>query len=540
VAGLATVFGSGAMTNSIEEIEQADVILITGTNTTENHPIIAQGIKRAVERGTTRLIVVDPRRIDLVDQANYWLRQRPGTDVAWINGLMHWIIKNDLHDKDYIAQRCEGFDELAAEVEKYTPEYVEEITHIPAKDLKAAAEVIGRADRTTFLYAMGITQHTTGTNNVKSMANLAMITGNVGRYATGVNPLRGQNNVQGACDLGALPNVFPGYQPVSDPKALKKFREVWDTESLSDKPGITMTQMIPGIGEGKIKGMFIMGENPVLSDPNASHVEEALEKIDFLVVQDIFLTETAQLADVVLPAASWAEKDGTFTNSERRVQMVRAAIAPVGGSFADWRIIQRIAQLMGANINFSTPEQIFNEIRRTTPSYAGINYGRIEREGGIQWPCPDIDHPGTQYLHKDGFKRGKGLLTAIAYKPPVELPDKDYPLLLTTGRMQFHYHTGTMTRRCKSLSTLAAGPALDINPEDATQFGLLEGDSVRLSSRRGNIETKVHITKSVDRGVVFSTFHFSEAPINRLTNDALDPIAKIPEYKVCAVHVEKI
>jgi formate dehydrogenase major subunit len=528
------------MTNSIEEIEKADVILITGTNTTENHPIIAQGIKRAVERGNSRLVVVDPRQIDLVDQANYWLRQRPGTDVAWINGLMHWIIKKNLHDKAFIAERCEGFEALAAEVEKYTPDYVEKITGIPAEDIKAVAELIGKADRTTFLYAMGITQHITGTDNVKSVANLAMITGNVGRYATGVNPLRGQNNVQGACDMAALPNVLPGYQPVTDPDVRKKFRAVWGAESLPDKPGMAVTQMIPAIFEGKLKGLYVMGENPVLSDPRSGHAEEALEKIDFLVVQDIFLTETAKLADVVLPATSWAEKEGTFTNSERRVQMVRAAIDPVGNSYPDWRIIQRISQLMGTPMDFSTPEQIFNEIRRVTPIYAGISYARIEKEGGIQWPCPDIDHPGTPYLHKDGFKRGKGLLTAIAYKPPAELPDEDYPLLMTTGRMQFHYHTGSMTRRCKSLNTLAPESLLDIHPEDAKKFGLEEGERVRLSSRRGSIEIKVHITESVNRGEVFATFHFSEAPINRLTNDALDPIAKIPEYKVCAVRVERI
>ncbi len=340
--------------------------------------------------------------------------------------------------------------------------------------------------------------------------------------------------------MGGLPNVFPGYQPVTDPDVRKKFKDIWGAEALPDKPGLAVTQVIPDILKGKIKGMYVMGENPVISDPNSSHVEEALEKVDFLVVQDIFLTETARLADVVLPATTWAEKDGTFTNSERRVQMVRAAIEPVGNSFPDWRIIQRIAQLMGTPMDFSTPEQIFNEIRRVTTLYAGISYTRIEKEGGIQWPCPDIDHPGTPYLHKDGFKRGKGLLTAISYKPPAELPDEDYPLLLTTGRIQFHYHTGTMTRRCRSLNTLAPEPVLDINPEDAVALGLVDEEPVRLSSRRGSIEIKVRITSSVNRGEVFTTFHFSEAPINRLTNDALDPIAKIPEYKVCAVRVEKI
>ena len=528
------------MTNSFEEIEKADVILITGTNTTENHPIVAHGIKRAVERGTSRLVVVDPRRIDLVDQANYWLRPRPGTDVAWMNGLMHWIIKKGLHDRAYIAQRCEGFEELASEVEKYPPEYVEEITGIPAEDIRAVAELIGRAGRATFLYCMGLTQHTTGTDNVKSIANLAMITGNVGKYATGVNPLRGQNNVQGACDMGALPNVFPGYQSVADPEVRSRIGETWGADSLPDRPGLTMTEMIPSILKGGIRGMYIMGENPALSDANASHVEEALEKIEFLVVQDIFLTETTGFADVVLPAATWAEKDGTFTNSERRVQMVRAAISPVGNCFPDWRILQRVSQLMGSPMDFVTPQQVFNEIRRVTPSYAGINYTKIEREGGIQWPCTDIDHPGTRYLHEERFPRGKGLLTAVSFKPPSELPDKDYPLLLMTGRIQFHYHTGTMTRRCRSLSTLAPIPLLDINPQDAAVLKLSDGDWARLSSRRGQIEIRIRVTGSVARGEVFTTFHFREAPINRLTNDALDPIAGIPEFKVCAVRVEKM
>jgi formate dehydrogenase alpha subunit len=540
VAGLAAVFGNGAMTNSIAEIEDADVILITGTNTTENHPIIAHFIKRAVERRSAKLIVADPRRIDLVDQANYWLRQRPGTDVAWLNGLMHWIIKKNLHDKEYIGERCEGFEELAAELEAYTPERVQEITGIPAGDLKAVAELIGRADRVTFLYAMGITQHVTGTDNVKSIANLAMITGNVGRWGTGVNPLRGQNNVQGACDMGCLPNVLPGYAPVTDAQARKNLETVWGVNSLPDQPGLTVTEMMPAARRGDLRGMYIMGENPALTDANTRHVEEALSELDFLVVQDIFPTETTRFAHVVLPGVSWAEKDGTFTNTERRVQLVRAAINPVGNSFPDWRIIQRILYLMGAPVEFSSPEQIFNELRRVTPSYAGITYARIEREGGLQWPCPDIDHPGTVFLHEGGFRRGKGLLTPIRYRPPAEEPDAEFPLLLTTGRLQYHYHTGSMTRRCRSLSTLAPEAVLDIHPEDAANLGVEDGGRVALASRRGRIEIRSRVSLSVDRGVVFTTFHFSEAPINRLTNDALDPVAKIPELKVCAVRVEKI
>jgi formate dehydrogenase major subunit len=540
VAGLAAVFGNGAMTNAIEEIEEADVIVITGTNTTENHPIIAHSIKRAVERGTAKLIVVDPRRIDLVDQAHYWLRPRPGTDVAWLNGMMHWIIKKNLHNREFIDERCEGFDELAALLEGYSPERAEEITGIPASDLKAAAEVIGRAACATFLYAMGITQHTTGTDNVKSIANLAMITGNVGRRATGVNPLRGQNNVQGACDMGGLPNVFTGYQPVSDPEARKRFAGAWGAESLPDTPGLTLTEMIPSALNGSLHGLFVMGENPVVSDANTDHVLEGLRKLECLVVQDIFLTETARLAHIVLPGVTWAEKDGTFTNTERRVQRVRAAIHPVGNSLPDWAIIQRIAQRMGVKVNFSSPEEVFDEIRRLTPSYSGITYSRLDHEGGIQWPCPDTDHPGTPFLHQTGFQRGKGLLTPIEHQPPAELVDAEFPLVLTTGRIQFHYHTGTMTRRCRSLNMLAPEALLEIHPDDAAKLGIRDGELAAVTSRRGRIEIRVMVTGKVPPGVVFSTFHFSEAPINRLTNDALDPVARIPELKVSSVRVARL
>jgi len=527
------------MTNSIEEIVKADVIVVTGTNTTENHAIIAHSIKRAVERNAAKLIVVDPRRIDLVDQANYWLRPRPGTDVAWLNGMMHWIIKNNLHNKKFIEERCEGFEELAAVLEKYTPVHVEEITGIPASDLKAAAELIGRAGNATFLYAMGITQHTTGTANVKSIANLAMITGNLGRPSTGVNPLRGQNNVQGACDMGALPNVFTGYQSVSDPDIRKQVARVWGATYMPDEPGLTLTEMIPSALAGTLRALYVMGENPVVSDPNSAHIQEALQKLEFLVVQDIFMTETAQLADVVLPGVTWAEKDGTFTNTERRVQRVRAAIQPVGNSVPDWMIVQQITRNMGIKARFSSPEEIFEEIRRLTPSYAGITYSRLDREGGIQWPCPSVDHPGTPFLHQGRFPRGKGLLTPIDYEPPAEVADENYPLVLTTGRIQYHYHTGTMTRRCRSLSMLAPEALLEMHPDDAAKLKIRDGDLVTVTSRRGNIQIRAKVPGKVAPGVVFSTFHFSEAPINRLTNDALDPVAKIPELKVCSVCVEK-
>jgi formate dehydrogenase alpha subunit len=540
VAGLAAVFGSAAMTNSIAEIEDADLIFVIGTNTSENHPIISHFIKRAVDRRRAKLIVADPRKIDLVDQASYWLRHQPGTDVALLNGIMHWIVKNNLHNKKFIADRCEGFDELAAELQNYPPERVAEITGVPAAEIRAAAELIGKSGRVSFLYAMGITQHTTGTDNVKSIANLAMITGNLGRWGTGVNPLRGQNNVQGAGDCGALPNMLPGYALVSDPEARKRSAAAWGAEVIPEAPGLTATEIIPAAYEGKIRGMYIMGENPILSDPNSSHAEAALRKLDFLVVQDIFLTETAKLADVVLPGASWAEKDGTFTNTERRVQRVRAAIDPVGNSFPDWRITQRIAQLMGIKMDFSSPEQIFNQMRREIPIYAGITYDRLDREGGLQWPCPDIDHPGTTFLFEKTFNRGRGLLTAIKYRPAAEKIDAEFPLLLTTGRIQYQYHTGTMTRRSPSLNMLAPEAILEINPADAKAQGVAEGEMVSLSSRRGEILIRAGVSERVPEGVLFTTFHYSEAPINRLTNDALDPIAKIPEFKVSAVHIDKV
>lgn len=539
MAGLAAVFGSGAMTNSIAEIEDADVIFVIGTNTTENHPVIAHVMKRAIDRRKAKLIVADPRRIDLVDQATYWLRHKPGTDVALLNGIMHWIIKKGLHDKKFIEERCEGFEALETELRNYPPEKVEDITGVPAADIKAVAELIGKSDRSGFYYAMGITQHTTGTDNVKSVANIAMITGNLGRWGTGVNPLRGQNNVQGAGDVGALPNVLPGYQAVSDPEIRKMKAAQWGVESIPDEPGLTVTEIMPAAHEGKIHGMYIMGENPIISDPNSNHVEEALKRIDFLVVQDIFLTETARLARVVLPGASWAEKDGTFTNTERRVQRVRKAISPVGYSWPDWQITMEIARLMGAEMIFSSPEDIFNQIRRETPIYAGITYDRIDREGGLQWPCPSLDHPGTPFMFETGFPRGKGLLTPIKYIPPAEATDNEYPLILTTGRIQYHFHTGTMSRRSPDLNMLAPEANLEINPADALKVGIANGEMVALSSRRGRILIKAGITERVPKGVVFTTFHYSETPINRVTNDALDPIAKIPEFKVCAVKVEK-
>ena len=547
------------MTNSIAEIEDTDLILITGSNTAENHPIIGRLVKRAVDRRRAKLIIIDPRKIELVKFAHVWLQPRAGTDVAWINGLMHVIIEEGLWDDQYVQDRTEGFAALKETVSQYTPERVEQITGIAVADLQKAARMFAKAPRAMILYAMGITQHTTGTDNVKSLANLAMLCGNVGIEGGGVNPLRGQNNVQGACDMGALPNVLPGYQKVTDENVLAKFQQGWNTGvRLSSRVGMTVTDMFPAVLEGKLKAMLIMGENPVLSDANSSHVIEAIEALELLVVQDIFFTETAALADVVLPAATFAEKDGTFTNTERRVQRVRKAVEPLGESMADWEILSGLAERIDIRLGqhqsngneapislphghwrYESPSEIFDELASLTPSYAGMSYARLER-GGLQWPCPTRYHPGTKYLHEGRFSRGLGLFHAVEYLPPAEWPDDTYPFLLSTGRIRYHYHTGTMSRRSRSLDLIAPEELIEMHPVDAQCMEIQDGDRVRIASRRGEIEARVRLTDRSAKGMVFGTFHFTETPINRLTNDALDPIGKIPEYKVCAVRVEKI
>lgn len=546
------------MTNSMAEIENTDCILITGSNTAESHPIIGRMVKRAVDRKRAKLIVIDPRKVELVKFAHIWLRPRPGTDVAWLNGLMHVILEEGLWDTAYVAARTEGFEELRGAVADYTPEYVEQITGIPAGDLRRAARLYAKAPRAMILYAMGITQHTTGTDNVKSLANLAMLCGNVGIEGGGVNPLRGQNNVQGSCDMGGLPNVLPGYQPVASEDVLARFQQGWGTGvRLSNRPGLMMTEMFPAVLEDKVKALVVMGENPALSDANIAHVREALQHLDFLMVLDIFLTETGQLADVVLPAASFAEKDGTFTNTERRVQRVRKAIEPPGDALPDWQILAELARRLGAKLaagnghvssygrwDYRAASEIFDEIAGLTPSYAGISYERLERIGtggksGLQWPCPTQYHPGTPVLHRERFARGKGKFHAVAFRPPAELPDAEYPLYLSTGRIQYHYHTGSMTRRSPALEHIAPEERIEMHPEDAAPLGIAHGDWVRMISRRGEVKARVRLTDRSAPGLVFGTFHYREAPINLLTNDALDPVAKIPEYKVAAVRVEK-
>lgn len=536
MAGLAATFGSGAMTNSIDELEYTDLILATGTNTTENHPVIGMKVKRAVRQNGTKLIVIDPREIDLVKYADIWLRQKPGTDVAVFNGLINVIIAEDLYDKEYVAARTEGFDALKKVVEKYTPAYVEKISGVPAEDLKKAARMYAGAKRASIIYAMGITQHISGTDNVKSTANLSMLCGNVGIEGGGVNPLRGQNNVQGACDMGGLPNVFPAYQQVANEDIRKKFETAWNTK-LSPKPGLTLMEMMAAAGKGDIKAIYIMGENPLLSDPDLQHVKKELKKLDLMIVQDLFMTETAQLADVVLPVSSFAEKEGTFTNTERRVQRVRKAIEAPGDAKTDWEVICGISNKLGYAMNYSSAKEIFEEVVKVTPSYAGISYERLEKQG-IQWPCPTPEHQGTRFLHKDKFSRGLGLFTAIEFIPPDELPNKEYPFVLSTGRVLYHYHTGTMTTRSKGLSERCPESLVEINPIDADKLGISDGQKVKVTSRRGAVEAKASITQKSAPGSIFMNFHFTDAAVNNLTNPVLDPTGKIPEYKVCAVKLE--
>jgi len=528
------------MTNSLVDIYKSDVLFLIGSNTTENHPVVAIKMKQAITKLGAKLIVADPRAIEMARFAHIWLRHTPGTDVALLNGMMHIIIEEALYGEEYVANRTEGFEEMREVLRRYTPEFVEGITGVPQDDLRRAACLYAQAQRASIFYAMGITQHITGTDNVKSLANLAMLCGNVGIEGGGVNPLRGQSNVQGACDLGALPNVFPAYQAVTVEEARRRFEEAWGVKGLPSEPGLTLVEMTTAAAKGELKGLYIMGENPMVSDPDLRHVEEGLRGLDFLVVQDIFLTETAQLADVVLPAASFAEKDGTFTNTERRVQRVCKGVQPPGEARADWEIIADLATRMGYEMRYRSAEEIFAEIAQVTPSYAGISYKRLKKEGGIQWPCPTPDHPGTPYLHKDKFVRGKGLFHSIEFIPPAELPDKEYPLLLTTGRVLYHFHTGTMTRRDEGLNFRYPKGYMEVHPVDAYELGIEDGEIVQVASRRGQIEIPVMVTPKSPQGTVFIPFHFFEAAANRLTNPAFDPIGKIPEYKVCAVKVEKL
>lgn len=525
------------MTNSIQEISDADFILAVGTNTFDTHPIVGIQVKKAVRKGAT-LAVVDPRRTDVARLSKYHLQIQPGTDIALFNGIAHVIIEEGLLNKQFIEERTENFEALKDTIAGYTPEYVAEITGVPAETIRKVARGYALAKSSTILYTMGVTQHVCGSHNVLAITNLTLLTGQIGKLSSGVNPLRGQNNVQGACDMGALPNVFSGYQPVNVEANRAKFCASWHVSELPDKPGLTVGEIFDEAGKG-IKGIYIMGENPVLSDPDANHVVRALKVLEFLVVQDIFLTETAQLADVVLPGASFAEKDGTFSNTERRVQRVRKAIEPIGNNKPDWEIICLVAEAMGYPMSYSSPGDIMAEIATVTPSYGGISFARLE-ESGLQWPCPTPEHPGTKFLHAGKFTRGLGKFHAIEHIPPNEVPDQEYPFVLSTGRRRYHYHTGTMTHRTGAMEVFYPMEYLEINEFDAEKLGIFDGDRVRVASRRGQVEVAARVTNTITPGMVFTSFQYPDVPINKLTNPARDPISKIPEYKVCAVKLEKV
>ncbi len=547
VAGLAAVFGSGAMTNSIRDLVESKCIFILGSNTFEQHPLIARSVVRARTNGA-KVIVADPRYTPTARQADLYMPFVSGTDVAILNGLMQEIIRNGWEDKEFITKRTKDYEKLKEVVMKdvYSLENVTKVSGIPVESLRTAAEWIAAADVAALIYSMGITQHTTGVDNVKSTANLMMLTGNLGRPGGGVNPLRGQNNVQGACDMGALPNVYSGYQKVTDEATRTKMREMWGVDDIAEgKAGYTVTEMVNVLADtpGTLKCMYIMGENPMLSDPDIRHVEEALKNLEFLVVQDIFLTETGRLADVVLPAACYAEKDGTQTNTERRVQRWRKAQDPPGDAKPDWQILCDLGKRMGyeREFAFENPEAIFAEVTAVTPSYHGMSYARLDPDG-LHWPCPTAEHPGTAILHREKFATpdGLGVFSAIEWKPPAEVPDAEYPYVLTTGRVIWQWHTGTMTRRSWSLEKEAPIGWIEINPEDAKTLGIRDNEVVRASTRRGSIDIPARVTPEIIRGVMFIPFHYKEHPANMLTHNALDPIAKIPEFKACAVRVEKV
>jgi len=539
VSALALAFGSGAMTNSISELPDAGCIFIIGSNTSEQHPVIALKIKEAKRKGA-KIIVANPRWIDLCKIADIWLRQTPGTDVPLVLEMCRIILEEKLMDDDFISKRTEGFPDFQASLLKLSASDAERITGVKSESIRDAARLYACGNPSSIIYSMGITQHSHGVDNIFALANLAMMTGNVGRPSSGINPLRGQNNVQGSCDMGALPNLLPGYQAVINPDLRKKFELAWGA-ALPDKPGLTVVELMNGALEGKISAMYIMGENPVVSDPDCSHVVEALNALEFLVVQDIFLSETAALADVVLPAATSLEKDGTFTNTERRVQRIRKALEPAGESMPDWMILDALATRMGwkSQFCFDHPSDIMSEAAKLAPSYGGISYERLEGDG-LQWPCPNQEHPGTGYLHKGQFTRGLGKFNVIDYRPSMELPDEEYPFILTTGRVLCQYHTGTMTRKVRDLNLLRGEELVEMNPKDALTLGIEDGEQIEVSSRRGRVKARTKTTEKSPSGVVFMTFHFSETPTNILTNPALDPVAKIPEFKVCAVKLNKI
>jgi formate dehydrogenase alpha subunit len=545
VVALQMALGSSAMSNTAAEVIHSDVFLVTGSNTAETHPIIALQMKAAVANHGAKLIVVDPRRVEMVNWATLWLPEKPGTDVPLFSAMAHVIIKERLYNQDFIDRRTEGFADFAKSMEKFTPEYAEAISGVNRNLIVQAARMYAGAKNAAIYWALGIPEHSHGTDNAMSLIHLALLTGHIGREGTGLNPLRGQNNVQGASDSGAMPWHYPGYQRVDDEAAARKFEQVWNIEpgALNRKPGLTTTEIMNAVGPGGVRALHIMGENPMMSEPNLNHTRHMIEQLEFLVVQDLFINESGAYADVFLPAASWAEKDGTFTNTDRRVQRVRKALEPRGQARADWEIIcdlaRRVEKKLGrprtAFWEYQTPAEVLEEMDRVVPEYAGVKYPRIEKEG-LQTPVWDDNHPGTPYLFAESFPRGRGKFHPLEYVPAVEMPDEEYPFILTTGRLLEHWHGGTLTRHSK-LDDLYPAARIEINPADGARLKIEDGQAVRVSSRRGTIVLRAWLTDRTTLGVVFIPMHFAEAAANLLTIDALDPLAKIPEYKACAVRI---
>ena len=546
------------MTNSISEIRDADCIFITGSNTAEAHPVISYEMIRAVKNGAN-LVIIDPRRIPLAEHATLFLQVKPGTDIYVFLAIMHTILREGWADEDFIAERTEGFEDFKTSLEEYTPERASLMSGVSVEQIIDAARIYSLGERfngnsvyeeprgrSAIFYAMGITQRSNGTDMVMTLANLALLTGHVGKPSTGVNPLRGQSNVQGACDMGCLVNVYPGYQKVTDDEKRKSIAQAWGVDDLPGEIGLTIVEAMHAALEGKVKATYVMGENPMMSDPNTNHVEKAIRNLDLLIVQDIFPSETAFLAHVILPAAASLEKDGSFTNTERRVQMIQPVLQPPGEAWPDWKITGEIAARFDQKMNrqrdskrwqYPSTESIFTELASVTPIYAGMSHARLTGKG-LQWPCPDREHPGTPILHAGKFSRGLGKFNLVKAHDPAEQPDDEYPLILTTGRVLYHYHTGTMTRRSGPLDWAEPRGYVEINPEDADAVGILDDRAVVIESRRGIVRTRAKITDNVPKGTIFLAFHWREAPANILTQDfALDPVAKIPEYKVCAVRI---
>lgn len=539
VAGLAKTLGSGAMTNPIYDItHDVDCIMLVGSNPEEAHPVVGMQIRQAVENGT-RLIVVDPREIGLSKKADIHLKLRPGTNVAFANGMMHVMIEENLIDEEYVSNFTEGFEEIKKLVASYTPEKVGEICHIDPDKLREAARMYATAKKAPIIYCLGVTEHSTGTEGVMGMSNMALLCGKLGKSGCGVNPLRGQNNVQGACDMGALPTDFPGYQKVENEEVRTKFEKAWGV-SLNPKPGLKATEVFPAAIKGDIKGLYICGEDPIVSDPDTTHIKKALESLEFFVVQDLFMTKTAEYADVILPAVSYTEKEGTFTNTERRVQRIRKAVTVDGNMRLDTDILIDLMNAMGYKQTYLTASQIMDEIAELTPSMHGISYARLDAGESLQWPCREKDGPGTPIMHVGKPARGKALLYPAEYVPSAELPDDEYPFVLTTGRILYQYNAAAMTARAPGLMEIAGEGFIEVNYKDAERIGFTNGEKIRVSSRRGSISVTARVGRKVSEGETWMPFHFPDSPANVLTNAALDSFARIPEYKVCAVRLEKL